>query len=268
MIISVDKIQSSYITAKNCVENFDWGNLFNRLENASTKVEYLQHSSMPIDEAIKLLIVELARFFVLKAIKKDYDSDYLVPSFLVNWAWQHLTQFPEDYKTFCHNLMGSSSSAKLFTHKDVCNLDNFCNWKDAHEKYAATLKLYRTTFNEESPSKYWAATFGFIDQPTKKSVSEDYYSTENLRNLSINDLTGLLVQETTGLQSDAQASFQRGTQCLDSVILMLNDHYKRKMLKRKLEFMMVSGDSGKGKQQCGARRFVTFAQSTERGDGD
>ena len=103
------------------------------------------------------------------------------------------------------------------------------------------------TFNEEPPSTFWSATFGFIDSRASfpsattldrpRSRMDELYTIENLRHLPIIDLSKLLVNECSAqeIALEAYQAFTRGNQCLGSLVLMLHDHYNRKVLKRKIE---------------------------------
>ena len=136
MIITIDKIEDDYIIAKKCVENFDWSNLYKTLMASASQGDFLG-LGMPVEKAVRLLMVELARFFVLKAVQKDYDAGMLCASFLVQWAWQWMTSLTDDYAKLCQELVNDRTS-QSFEYAECLGLEkleNFYFWKSAHERY-------------------------------------------------------------------------------------------------------------------------------------
>ena len=134
MIITIDKIEDDYIIAKKCVENFDWSNLYKTLMASASQGDFLG-LGMPVEKAVRLLMVELARFFVLKAVQKDYDATMLCASFLVQWAWQQMTSLTDDYTKLCKALVPDRTSQSVFEYAECIGLENFYFWKAAHERY-------------------------------------------------------------------------------------------------------------------------------------
>ena len=107
----------------------------------------------------------------------------------------------------------------------------------------------------------WSATFGFIDSRSSTPLcrprqrTDELYTIENLGNLSVNDLSKLLMDECSAQELvDAQQTFARGKQCLESLVLMLHDHFKRKVLKRKIETIITDSSTAMKKNN---RQFMS-----------
>lgn len=127
MIIEIDNLNEAYFIAKQRIEMFDFENLSKCLlyNTGNDAYRQLMDFDMPIERAVDLLIVEFARFFVMKIVIKDYDASSLMPSFLIRWAWYQLTLLARDYSDLCQQMIGSGTSVQLFFNQDFCEIGDY-----------------------------------------------------------------------------------------------------------------------------------------------
>ena len=220
---------------KNCANTFDWEKLRNKLLSSNTDDVYQKLASLkiPLRESIESCLFEFMRFMVLKALKRDIESKILIPSCYVNWVWKNCILLPEEYTKLCKELLPRNKVS--CTYKYVSQYHPL--------KYRDTLKFYEKVFETTPSETYWPSSLETLKISSPNNmigiISDGSFATKisptTLRKFSINDIEELLLQEgVAGAGDSSRQKFLRGRQCLEALVSMLSEHFRRKDIKRKL----------------------------------
>jgi ubiquitin len=92
-------------------------------------------------------VVELRKFFVLKALEWDEQPEKLAPSWAVDQAWHGLLLFTELYQRFCEGFLGQGL---IFHHSPLT-----ASAPGRAKRYADTLAKYAEAFGGQPPLAFW-----------------------------------------------------------------------------------------------------------------
>eukprot|EP00239_Pterosperma_sp_CCMP1384_P000149 CAMPEP_0197848368 /NCGR_PEP_ID=MMETSP1438-20131217/8524_1 /TAXON_ID=1461541 /ORGANISM="Pterosperma sp., Strain CCMP1384" /LENGTH=282 /DNA_ID=CAMNT_0043460577 /DNA_START=125 /DNA_END=973 /DNA_ORIENTATION=+ len=100
----------------------------------------------------RLLIIELCRFLLMKAMVLDLSADKLSPSGMLDVAWHSVILFPRAYSQICTSLLPPELSEQGYTlDHNPLGLDDYNN----SLRYEHTLAVYRDTFGLDPPALFW-----------------------------------------------------------------------------------------------------------------